>query len=226
MQRNVWISQNGQSLQGWYVKAKPARQAPLLLYFGGNAEEVTGFLSYKDELPGIGMVTFNYRGYGGSDGQPGEQALFDDALRIYDHFGNLPEVDTRQIIVMGRSLGTGVAVYLAAQRPVHRLILTSPYDSIQSLAQAQYPYVPINWLLKHPFDSLVRAPRIKTPVLAFIGGNDRIIPASHAETLLQAWGGEMHKVLIPQADHNTLGNSQNYWQQIRDFLKVDNNGSL
>ncbi len=116
-------------LHGWLVKATPTQTpAPLLIYFGGNAEEVSWLASTAGQYAGWSLLMFNYRGYGRSEGKPGEAELFADALQIYDYAAR--RADAGRVAVMGRSLGSGVAVYLAAQRPVAGAGPGFPSDSV------------------------------------------------------------------------------------------------
>ena len=211
---------DGVLLHGWYLKSSQSpTKFPLLIYFGGNAEEITSFLTYNDYFsPTWGILTINYRGYGFSGGKPTEKQLFDDALFLYDRFTKQPEVDFDHLVVMGRSLGSGVAVYLASQRKFTGVILVSPYDSITAIAQEVYPYVPVTWLLKHQFDSLALAPQINTPVLGLIAENDMLISPEHSKKLLSAWKGPAHWVLIPNTDHLDIPEGKYYWESIQAFL--------
>jgi len=143
-------------LHGWLVRAAAApTPAPLLIYFGGNAEEVSWLAQTADRYAGWSLLMLNYRAYGRSEGKPGEAALFADALQIYDYA--VSRAAAGRVAVMGRSLGSGVAVYLATQRPIAGVILVSPYDSVESVARGVYPFLPIGLMLKHRFDSLARA---------------------------------------------------------------------
>jgi fermentation-respiration switch protein FrsA (DUF1100 family) len=209
-----------QTLHGWYLpNGAPARNAPVLIYFGGNAEEVSHVALEAAELRGVSLVLVNYRGYGRSTGQPGEQALFADALKIYDHVAALPGVDAKRIIVMGRSLGSGVATYLASRRPVAAVVLVTPYDSMAAVGRAHYPFLLVGLLLKHPFDSVQRAPGIDAPMLAVIAGADAIIPPRHAQALVKAWRGPASSAVFPAAGHNDIGLQPAYWPAIRDFIR-------
>ena len=212
---------DGNRLHGWFVRnSKDTTEAPALIYFGGNAEEVSGFALEANELPGVSFALFNYRGYGKSDGDPSEQALFRDALAVYDAVAVRPGVDRKRIVVMGRSLGSGVATYLASQRPVAAVVLVTPYDSLSAVARAKYPFVLVDLLLKHPFDSLGRAPAINAPLLALIAGADSIIPPRHAETLVKAWRGPVTSVVFERADHNDISAHARYWLTVREFLRL------
>jgi uncharacterized protein len=204
-------------LHGWLVKASATHvPAPLLIYFGGNAEEISWLASTADQYAGWSLLLFNYRGYGRSEGKPGETELFADALQIFDYA--VGRAHGGRVAVMGRSLGSGVAVYLAARRPVAGVILVSPYDSLESVARGIYPHLPIGLMLRHRFDSLSRAPRIKAPLLCLVASEDRVIPRAHSERLYAAWGGPGQWLEIRGADHGSLADDPNYWRAIATFL--------
>jgi pimeloyl-ACP methyl ester carboxylesterase len=196
------------TLHGWFVPAAAipgspaAARSPLLIYFGGNAEEVTAMLSARERLPGWGFLLVNYRGYGLSGGQPSQAALQHDAVAIYDWARGRAEVDAERIVAWGRSLGTGVAVHLAAHRALAGVVLVSPYDSLAAVAQGHYPYAPVRWLFRHPFDAAALAPAIRSPLLALAMANDRIMPADHSRRLVAAWGGPRELVVFDEGDHN------------------------
>ena len=204
-------------LHGWLVKAATTQApAPLLVYFGGNAEEVSWLVSSAGQYAGWSLLLLNYRGYGRSEGKPGEAELFADALQIYDYAAG--RAQGGRVAVMGRSLGSGVAVYLATQRPVAGVILVSPYDSVESVAKGIYPFLPIGLMLKHRFDSQSRAPGIKAPLLCLVASADRVIPRAHSERLYAAWGGPRQWREIRPADHDSLAGAPDYWQAIAAFL--------
>jgi dipeptidyl aminopeptidase/acylaminoacyl peptidase len=138
------VATDGVRLRGW-MRVANATPAPAVLYFGGNAEEVSGTLADPRWPRDWTIVAVNYRGYGTSEGAPGEPALVGDALVIYDAVAALPGVDARRIVASGRSLGTGVAAKLAAARPLAGAILASPYDSLVELGRAHYPWLPVSW---------------------------------------------------------------------------------
>ncbi len=188
----------------------------LVIYFGGNAEEVSHLAEYKDHLKPCMLALVNNRGFGRSTGKPSEKSMFSDALTIFDQLKSRPEVDPKKIIIMGRSIGTGVATYLSAQRPVAATILITPYESMTAVAQEQYPFVPIGLLIKHPFQSERYAAGIETPVLALIAKNDAVIPPPHAYSLLKHWKGES-SFLEVGADHNSIMNHETVWKKISEF---------
>ena len=211
------LAADGVRLRGWLVHASPARTpAPILIYFGGNAEEVSWLASTAGRYAGWSLLMLNYRGYGGSEGKPSEAALFADALQIYEYAQS--RAQGGRVALMGRSLGSGVAVYLASQRPAAGVILVSPYDSVERVAQAIYPYLPISLMLKHRFDSIARAPRIRVPLLCLVASDDRVIPRPHSERLYAAWGGPRQWREIAPAEHDSIADAADYWRAIAAFL--------
>jgi hypothetical protein len=212
-------AEDGTQLHGWLRHTVEDTQARgLVLYFGGNAEEVSGQLDDALQFAPWSFATFNYRGYGLSGGRPTETSLVADARVIYDWFAMQDGIDPKRIVVFGRSLGSGVAVQLAASRPVFGTVLVSPFDSLQSIASRQYPFVPVSLLLKHPFDSLAHAPGIRSPVLMVASEADRIVPLDLSRRLHDAWAGPKRWVSIPDAGHNDLHVRRDYWRAIREFL--------
>lgn len=209
---------DGVELHGWLLPVEGDPSAPLVIYFGGNSQDVTGMLKARDDLPGIALLTLNYRGYGLSGGKPSQDLLFADAAAIYDWAERESGLTPRHRYVWGRSLGSGVAVRLASQRAVDGVILTTPFDSLRAVAQKLYPWIPIGLLLRHPFDSLALAPSIKTPMLALAGTEDQLVPATLAENLVAHWGGPRRIGIFPGAGHNDIESAEGYWEAVRSFL--------
>jgi len=212
------LTPDGVKLHGWLVKSSQATNGRLLIYFGGNSEEVSWFLDNISYLKGWSLLLMNYRGYGLSEGSPSEKNLFQDALLIYDKFSKREEVDKKRIVVMGRSLGTGVGVFLASRRPLQGIILVSPYDSLQSLAKNIYPYVPVSLLSKHPFDSISRVSNIKIPLVALFASNDRVVPPKHSKKLIEKWKGPKQFHEFKGYGHNSITLAKKYWPRITEFL--------
>jgi hypothetical protein len=204
-------------LHAWHVKS----EGPLVLYFGGNAEEVSWMIeAVLAEAPGTSWLLMDYRGYGQSEGSPSEKALVADALALYDHAVKLPGVDPKRIYAFGRSLGSGPAVALAAARPLAGLVLVSPFDSLAAVAKRYYWYLPVDWMLRHRFDSIALAPQLKTPLLCLIAERDEVIPPEHAERLYGAWGGPKRRVELAAANHNSTDGAPQFWPSIREFLEA------
>jgi pimeloyl-ACP methyl ester carboxylesterase len=152
-------------------------------------------------------------------GSPTEENLLNDALIIYDYIAERKDIDTGKIAVMGRSLGTGVAVYLASERPLKGLILVSPFDSIRGVVKDVSRFIPVSLLIKHPFDSVKLAPSIKTPMLALVATRDKVIRPRRSMSLVEGWGGEHTLRLIEVKGHETLEFHDLYWKTIREFLE-------
>ena len=205
-------------LAGWFVKGEITEERPLIFYFGGNAEEVSGNLFSIGRIRTSSFLFMNYRGYGESEGSPTQDALYADAVKIYDEIVRKTKVPPQRIVLMGRSLGSGVAVYLASKRPVGGLILITAYDTLVNVAESHYPIFPVKWLMRHPFDSLRLAPNIKAPVLNLMAGNDSIIPNRFSRNLMKHWGGKSESVLIQGASHNDISQYDRYWEAINRFL--------
>jgi alpha-beta hydrolase superfamily lysophospholipase len=202
-------------LSGWVVKPLERESSSVILYFCGNAEEASNMLDIMPRFASWTVVLWNYRGYGQSTGKPSEKDIFSDALQIYDKFAkNAPAV-----VVFGRSLGTGVAVYVASQRPVAGAILVSPYDSLVELGKQIYPFFPVSLLLRSRFDSYSRAGYIRVPLQVFIGTSDTTVPPERSYRLVGRWLGPKKIEKIVGADHNTVRLGFKFWNSIKDFLQ-------
>jgi len=197
----------------------PAERPPLVIYFGGNAEEVTAYAEHVAEVYGERAVLLvNYRGYGASGGRPGERALVADAAELYDWASRHPRIDAARIALHGRSLGSGVAVQLAAARTVKCVVLTSPFASARAVAAEMYPWLPVSLLMRHPFDSAAYAPRLRVPLMVLVGENDTLIAPRHSLKLAAAWGGPVERVSLPGFGHNDIDVHPRYAASIRAFL--------
>ncbi len=209
-------------LQGWFVQNGPD-DSPLLIYYGGNAEDVSQQLQDLPLMQNMHFLFMNYRGYGQSSGKPSQKDFYRDALQIYDEISQRREVNAAKIFLMGRSLGSGVATYVASERPTKGLILVTPFDSILNVAQRHYFFLPISLLLKHPFDNLALAKNLHTPLLAILAEHDEVIPVEHGLNLVKNYAGPKSLVLLPEATHNDVQIFPQYWESIRDFINKNLN---
>ncbi|MCP4876147.1 MAG: alpha/beta hydrolase [Gammaproteobacteria bacterium] len=209
----IKVDNQGILLHGWVLNPG---QRKALIYFGGNSELITHRQAYFDEVFGDHSVYLvDYRGYGKSRGSPSESGLFSDSLAIYDHLSTQHE----SVIAYGRSLGSGVAVYLATQRPLHKLILLTPYDSVAEVAQKLYPMFPIRYLIKDRFDSASRAAQIEMPVLIASAEQDREIALSHTLALKQSLSrADVEYVQIAGAAHNDIVDFPDYRSVVKKFI--------
>ena len=212
--REIFLqAKDGAKIHAWHLQAG----APLVIYFGGNAEEVSWMLDEAPaRAPGVSWLLVDYRGYGGSEGSPSEENISADALAWYDHA--LQHLATQKVIAFGRSLGSGAAVYLASQRKLEGVVLVTPYDSLVAVAGHHYPWLPVNWMLRHRFDSIGHAPKLTTPLLCVAASRDDIIPMKLAKRLYDAWGGPKRWVGLEEAGHNTTDSHPLFWQNVASFL--------
>ena len=195
------------------VTTLPRSGPDALLYFGGNAEDVSYNLpGLSTALPDHAIYLMHYRGYGGSAGQPSEAALVADAVALFDRV----HAEHARIVVVGRSLGSGVAVQLASLRPVARLVLVTPYDSLQDLAAQQFPYFPVRWLLHDKFESWRYAQQLRLPTLVIAAEHDEVIPRRSTEALYQRFGaGVAAFKMLPGTGHNTISEHPDDWPLIK-----------
>ena len=190
-----------------------------LIYFGGNGEDVSLNLpDFSQAFADQALYLLHYRGYGGSAGEPSEEALQRDALALFDW------VKARHscITVVGRSLGSGVAIRLATQRPVDRLVLVTPYNSIEELAMSQFPFAPIKWMLQDKFESWRYAPQVTAPTLLIAAADDQVIPSSSTEALYGHFTeGVASLEIVPAVGHNSLSANPAYLRLLKGALCKD-----
>jgi hypothetical protein len=189
-----------------------------IIYFGGRSEEVSWLTGVWSHLGDMHLLAVNYRGYGASEGRASETALFSDALELYDWLGSQPEVDSSRQAVVGRSLGTGVATFVAAHRPVAAAVLVTPYDSILEIAGGRFPFVPVRLLLRYRFESLHFAGVARAPVLVLMAERDSVVPPDHTYRLIDAWAGDKQVVRILGSDHSDIQLNPQSWRAVREFL--------
>jgi uncharacterized protein len=193
------------------TRARPGQDA--VVYFGGNAEDVFGSLpTLADAFPERALFAMNYRGYGGSTGTPSEATLVADALALFDRV----HTDHPHVLVIGRSLGSGVAVHVASERPVERLVLVTPYDSLLNIAASQFRYFPIRWLLLDKFESWRYAPKVAAPTSLVAAQNDEIIPLASTESLYKHLPQSLATLqVIRGVGHNSISESPEYIPALR-----------
>lgn len=198
------------------VSVRPHAGPKALIYFGGNAEDVSlNLAEFSQAFPEHALYLMHYRGFGGSSGSPSEEAIQRDAMTLFDRV----YVEHPQIAVIGRSLGSGVAVRLASQRPAVRLVLITPYNSVKDLAVRQYPIFPVKWLLKDTFESWKYAVHITVPTLLVTAEHDEIIPRASTEALYEHFAAGVATLkVIPGAGHNSLSNSPDYLKLLAENL--------
>jgi fermentation-respiration switch protein FrsA (DUF1100 family) len=199
---HVLTTADGEKVILWHVPAKPGH--PVILYFHGNGDFLAGFFArFRDIIAdGTGVVALSYRGYFGSSGQPSEQGLLKDAAAAYAFTTDRYSVD--RIVVWGFSLGTGVAVTLAAEQPVGKLILEAPFSSVADVAATMFPFFPVRLVMRDPFRSDQRIASVHVPLLIMHGENDPAIPIVFGERLFALANEPKQFVRFPRGGHNDL----------------------
>lgn len=206
----------GQKLTGWVINAG---QKHLLLYYGGNASAIENNIDFfKEAAPQHTVYLIPYRGYGNNKGTPTEDALYLDALHIYEALKNNYE----SVTLMGRSLGSGIATFVAANREINQLILVTPYDSIENVAKNHYPFLPVSLLTKDKYLSAERAVNITAKTMILIAEKDQIIVRERSEALASQFDSNLlTKVIISGADHNDISTHADYISNVQEFLTID-----
>jgi fermentation-respiration switch protein FrsA (DUF1100 family) len=195
---------DGVRLQGWFV---PSLQSPpryTVLVFNGNAGNRAYRAGLADVLRkhGLAVFLFDYRGFGGSSGTPTEAGLASDSRAAREYLLGRPDVQPARIIYFGESLGSAVAVELAAAHAPAALILRSPFASMTELGQLHYPFLPVRLLLRDRFPSVERIGRVRSPLLVIAGSRDGIVPIEQSRRLYDAATTSKTFLMIPNADHN------------------------
>lgn len=193
------IDSDGVALQ---VSAHRLQSPRAVVYFGGNAEDVsTTMPDLSNVFVDCDIFAMHYRGYGGSGGSPSESALNNDAQALLDLVMN----DHKEVVVVGRSLGSGIATHLASRNAVGHLILITPYDSLVNVAAAKFPFVPVHWLMRDKYESWKLAADVTAPVMVLAAAQDEIIPLSSTQRLVDAFDqGQCQFRIIDPATHNSL----------------------
>jgi pimeloyl-ACP methyl ester carboxylesterase len=211
-------------LHGWLCKSKSDGPQKLIIYFGGNAEEVSHMIPAASLFEDWAFLLVNYPGYGISEGKPGQKSFYKAALEIYDFAVARDDVDAENIVVMGRSIGSGSAVFLAHERDIKAVVLISPFESIRAVARSSMPFLPVNLILRHKFLSKKYASGISSPMIAFYGTADQVIPPSHTRKLETYWKGPSRLVELQGYGHNDIFENRQMWEEITGFLDGLNAG--
>jgi fermentation-respiration switch protein FrsA (DUF1100 family) len=203
-EEHVLTTADGEKVIVWHVPAKPGH--PVVLFFPGNGDFLAGRVSRFKAVTtdGTGLVALSYRGYAGSSGAPSEHGLLKDAAAAYAFTTERYAAD--RIVVWGFSLGTGVAVAVASEHPIGRLILEAPYTSTADVAASLFRFVPVRLLMRDPFHSDQRIGRVTAPLLIMHGDNDPAIPLVFGERLFALAHEPKQFVRFPGGGHDNLDN--------------------
>ena len=194
------------------ISCRPHDGPRAVLYFGGNAEDVAYTLpELAAAFPDRAIYCLHYRGYSGSSGRPSEAALRDDARAVFE----MVRQNYEDVIVVGRSLGSSLAIQLAAEKPVSRLVLIAPFESILTIAKRTAPFLPMTLLLRDTYQSWKYAPGVSCPTLVIAGSHDELVPMADTQKLMDAFSPGVARLrVINGADHNSVSDSVEFWQAL------------
>jgi fermentation-respiration switch protein FrsA (DUF1100 family) len=215
-QEVVLDTADGEKVIAWHLPPRGDNKS-VILYFHGNG----GALQHRVERfraltgDGTGLIALSYRGYGGSTGSPTEAGLIADATAVHEFA--IARYPASRIVLWGESLGTGVAVALAAEREVSRIVLESPFTSAADVGAKAYPFLPVRLLMKDQFRSDERIAKIKVPVLILHGTLDNVVPLTLGERLYALANEPKRLVRFPRGNHNDL-DGHGAQAAVREFL--------
>ena len=201
-EEHVLTASDGEKVIVWHVPPKPGHA--VVLFYHGNGDFLAGRVSRFKGITadGTGLVALSYRGYAGSTGAPSENGLLQDATAAYVFAAE--RYDAKRIVPWGFSLGTGVAVAIASEHPVGKLILEAPYTSTVDVAASLFRLVPIRLLMRDQFHSDERIARVTVPLLIMHGTNDPAIPIAFGERLFALAHAPKKLVRFPGGGHENL----------------------
>jgi hypothetical protein len=217
---DAWFdSADGVHLHGWYV---PHPQPLAYVLFchgnGGNITDRAQTVQLLRDLAQVSVLIFDYRGYGRSEGHPSEAGVSADARAARVWLAQRAKIDPQAIVLLGESLGGGVAVDLAAEDGARGLVLQSTFTSLPEVASVHFPWLPVRWLMRNRFDSLSKIGRYHGPLLQSHGDCDTIVPYSSGRRLFEAANPPKQFIAIPGADHNGP-KPVSYYGELKKFLE-------
>ena len=203
-QEDAWFeSADGTQLHGWFLPSENPRA--VVLFAHGNAGNVTSraeSLRVLRDRHGLSVLCFDYRGFGRSEGRPSEDGLVMDARAARKWLSQRTGVEESEILLMGRSLGGGVVVQLAAEDGARGLVLASTFTSLPDVGAEHVPWMSPRLVMRNRFNSLDALPRYQGPVLISHGDADKLIPFEHGQRLFAACSGPKQFVTIQGGGHN------------------------
>lgn len=206
---------DGLTLLAWYHKTQyPGSPLVLMLHGNGGTIEMRAAKAKTYIGAGFGVLMPEYRGYGGNPGSPSEDGLYADG-RAALAFAAAQSIAPERVVLLGESLGTGVAVQMAVEQRVAALVLQAPYSSVADVAQGDFPLLPVWWLVRDRFDSLDKIARVGVPLFVVHGERDEVVPVRFGRALFAAASEPKEALWLPGAGHGVIG------QQVVDAAVVD-----
>jgi hypothetical protein len=215
----------GVTLHGWLKRPdrwRPGERHRLVIVYGGVGQEVSEFVPLAHAAGPWGWLMINYRGFGLSGGSPSERAVIGDAKRIYDWAAKRPDIDSGNIVVLGRSLGSYVAIAVAATRKVRAAILATPFDSAAALGEEHFHWLPFPFarLMQSRYNPGLMAPTVSVPALFLLAEKDDVTPVKNGLALARRWGGTVKMVLLEGVGHSGIERHEEFWGSIGQFLAM------
>lgn len=206
------ITSDGQTINGLFFKN---RLPDVILYFHGNAGDLSGWQHVAEDFTthGFNFLIIDYRGYGKSSGEISEEGFYLDAEAAYQ-FLRTQGFDPQNILIYGRSIGSGVAVDLASKQECKGLILESPFSRMATLANEKFPFFFPSLYLRYRFDNLEKLKNVRCPLILLHGSDDTLIPPSHSQLLFDSYSGKKKMIIVDKGAHNDL----HAFRQYDDFL--------
>lgn len=222
--KDCWFTaEDGVRLHGWYAEGVESDLDLTLLWYHGNAGNITHRLENMRDLLDLGVNVFiiDYRGYGKSEGEPDEPGLYKDGVAAYDYLIDEKDHTKDNIVLFGRSLGSAVAVEVATQREVRGMVLESAFTDAKAMARIIMPFLPVGAVISSKFDSIGKIRDINVPVLFTHGDRDTIVPIDLGKELYKAANEPKTFYTIQGADHNDtyIVGGADYYQTIKKFLE-------
>jgi fermentation-respiration switch protein FrsA (DUF1100 family) len=192
----------------------------VILYFHGNAGDLSGWKFATEDFSALGyaVLIIDYRGYGKSTGQVSEQGMYTDGEAAYEYLTKELHIAPGNILVYGRSIGTGVAVEMATRYPVRGLVLESAYTSLGTLANEKVPFFFPSLYLRFRFNNLQKITKVTCPVVLLHGTQDELIPPAHSQRLAEAIKSQKKLILVKGGGHNDLSSFPEYAQFLQEDL--------
>jgi len=215
-----FASEDGTKLHGWYYEHAQPRRA--ILYFHGNGEQVADnadLISLYSEQFEASVFLFDYRGYGKSEGKPAEPGIVADGLAAQRWLAERTERSPDQVVLIGRSIGGGVAVACAAELGAEALVLQSTFARLTDTAAHHMPWLPVRWLMHNRYDSLARIQKYDGPLLASHGTADRVVPIEHGKQLFDASPSASKQFISFDGGGHNDPQPPSYYGQLQEFLE-------
>ncbi len=211
----IWLKNDKAVLNALMIKSDSSKG--VILYFHGNMDDLSRWGAIVEPLTRFNYDVFilDYRQYGKSTGKRSASLMYEDAILAYDYLSGFYEAE--QIVIYGRSLGSTFATYVAAHRTADRVILETPFYSLESLVDNFYPFLPSQYILRYKFPSYQFIAQVDEPITFFQGNADLVVPYENAKALFES-SGNANWIHVEGAGHNDISNYNIYWEKLEEIL--------